>query len=179
MRDIKKVIGKDANHERRMKIVLTVFSTLISTVTIAQVDTCYRGDYSSKTIIHTTPSQEGRIKKSKTKKKNTDNNYSNKKNHDLENQEEDSASIYRLCWQKYYVDGKLFSEGLTYSDCALGKYTEYYPSGKIRAIKYFKTNDTNDWTNFPCSPADGSWTYYREDGTIEKVETYKDGQLVE
>ncbi len=83
------------------------------------------------------------------------------------------------CWLRYFNDnGKMIQEGLSYLDCALGKRIEYYPSGKTKVVMFFKTNDTNEWGSFPCSVADGIWTYYSEIGVIEKTVSYKDGKEI-
>ena len=143
-----------------MKIILIALIFTVSTFAFAQVDTLnYRFHNSTKTIVKTTKVKDGEIVKS--------------------NLEPETIDDCKPCWLKYYdKDGKLLQEGLSYTDCALGKRTEYYQSGKIKAVRFYKTNDTNDWTNFPCSVADGTWTYYNEDGSIEKTETYTDGNKI-
>lgn len=169
-----------------MKIILTSLLLTITTLAFAQVDTInYRPHNSTKTetTVKTTKTKDGKVVKSKTKKKKTkysvDEKKSNQKEYEQATQESKTIDDCKPCWLRYYdTDGKLLQEGLSYSDCALGKRTEYYPSGKIKAIRYFKTNDTNDWTNFPCSVAEGTWTYYKENGTIEKTETYVDGKQI-
>ena len=128
----------------------------------------------------------GRVRKvvtSKTKKKKTkysvDDKKSSKNDYEKATQESKTIDDCKPCWLRYYDrDGKLLQEGLSYSDCALGKRTEYYPSGKLKVVRYYKTNDSNDWTKFPCSVAEGTWTYYKEDGIVEKTEIYIDGKLI-
>lgn len=169
-----------------MKIFLTVFFLAISTLTFAQVDTInYRPHNTTKTetTVKTTKTKDGQVVKSKSKKKKTkysvDEKKSNQRKYDQVTQESKTIDDCKPCWLRYYdTNGKLLQEGLSYSDCALGIRTEYYPSGKIKTIRFFKTNDTNDWTNFPCSIAEGTWTYYKEDGSIEKTENYADGKQI-
>jgi antitoxin component YwqK of YwqJK toxin-antitoxin module len=84
------------------------------------------------------------------------------------------------CWLRYFnKDGLLLQEGLSYMDCALGKRIEYFPSGNIKAIRLFKTNETWNWTDFTCSVPHGTWIYYNEDGTIQKTMIYEDGVIKE
>src|SRR5688572_7142365 len=145
------------------KITLTFLLLAISNLIIAQVDTIdYRPQNSTKTetTVKTTKLKDGKPVKSKTKKKKTkytvEDKKSNKINYDKAVEQSMTISDCKPCWLRYYdKDGNLLQEGLSYSDCALGKRTEYYQSGKIKVIRYFKTNDTNDWSNFPCSVAEG------------------------
>lgn len=70
-----------------------------------------------------------------------------------------------------------------YEDCLCGSYTEYYPE-KIKKVEgQFKSNTTGNWQNIKgrnlCNIRDGIWTYYYENGVIEKTETYVDGKLKE
>jgi antitoxin component YwqK of YwqJK toxin-antitoxin module len=84
------------------------------------------------------------------------------------------------CWLRYFnKDGLLLQEGLSYMDCALGKRIEYYLSGNIKVIRFFKTNETGNWTDFPCSVPHGNWIFYNEDGTIQKTVVYEDGLIKE
>ncbi len=84
------------------------------------------------------------------------------------------------CWLRYFnKEGLLLQEGFSYMDCALGKRIEYYPSGSIKVIRFFKTNETGDWTDFPCSVPHGTWIYFNEDGTIQKSVIYEDGVVKE
>ncbi|MFN8237908.1 MAG: hypothetical protein U0T77_07025 [Chitinophagales bacterium] len=69
-----------------------------------------------------------------------------------------------------------------YEDCLCGSYKEYYPEGALKTEGQFKPNTSGSWENLKyrnmCSIRDGLWTYYFEDGTIEKTETYKEGKLI-
>lgn len=69
-----------------------------------------------------------------------------------------------------------------YEDCLCGSYKEYYPEGAVRTEGQFKVNTTGNWENLKyrnlCSIRDGLWTYYFEDGIIEKTESYNDGKLI-
>lgn len=169
-----------------MKIILTAVLLTISILAFAQVDTInYRPHNSSKTetTVKTTKTKDGKVVKSKAKNKKTkysvDEKKSSKTEYEKSNQESNTIDNCKPCWLRYYdQDGKLLQEGLSYSDCTLGKRTEYYQSSKIKVVRFFKTNDTNDWINFPCSVAEGTWTYYREDGTVEKTETYINGKQI-
>lgn len=170
-----------------MKAVLTLILFTIYSLAFAQVDTINYRPYNTtktETTVKTTVSKDDKIVKKKTKKKKTkytvEDKNATKKQYENATKESSTIGDCKPCWLRYYgKDGKLLQEGLSYTDCALGKRTEYYSSGKIKVIRYYKTNDTNDWTNFPCSVAEGTWTYYKEDGTVEKLEKYKDGKIIE
>lgn len=145
-----------------MKVVLTIVLLIVSTLAFTQVDTInYRPNnvIKNETTVNTTKTKDGKIVKSI--------------------QESNTIDDCNPCWLKYYdQDGNLLQEGLSYSDCALGKRTEYYKSGEIKVLRFFMTNNTNDWINFPCSVETGTWTYYKEDGSVEKTETYIVGKQI-
>jgi antitoxin component YwqK of YwqJK toxin-antitoxin module len=87
------------------------------------------------------------------------------------------------CWLRSYdKSGKLLSEGMSYTDCRLGTFIQYYPSGKVELVGSYRTNETGDWDKYKekglCSVKEGSWVYYKTDGTIEKVEGYENGKLI-
>ena len=84
------------------------------------------------------------------------------------------------CYLKVYnkKSGQLVSESAQYTDCNVGVWIEYYPSGKISRIMHFKENKTNNWKKFPCSVLDGVWKEYKKDGSIVKEEIWKDGKLI-
>lgn len=86
------------------------------------------------------------------------------------------------CWMKdYNLEEELVSEGLYYTDCAVGEIIEYFPSEIIKAKGEFKSNPTDDWKGWyqkgGCKK-EGTWKYYDEKGNLLKTETFKDGQLV-
>jgi len=117
-----------------MKIILTILLFIVSTLILAQVDTInYRPHNSTQTetTVKTTKTKDGKIVKSKTKNKKTkytvDKKKSNKKEYEKSNQESKTIDDCKPCWLRYYdQEDKLLQEGLSYSDCALGKRTEYY-----------------------------------------------------
>lgn len=68
----------------------------------------------------------------------------------------------------YHEDGKSVKQvGLYEKGLAQGKWKVYYPSGKLQR----ETELVNDKRH-------GNRIHYREDGSIEKTEVYKDGQLI-
>lgn len=88
------------------------------------------------------------------------------------------------CYRKTYNEHeKLLNEGPEYAGCHVGKWIEYYPSGKVKLTGHYKVNDSNSWDEIWsrdfCSVQEGIWIYYNEDGTVMKVTRYKDGELVE
>ena len=70
-----------------------------------------------------------------------------------------------------------------YEDCLCGSYTEYYPEKVKKVEGQFKQNTSGNWQNIKsknlCNIRDGIWTYYLENGIVEKTETYVDGKLKE
>ncbi len=73
-------------------------------------------------------------------------------------------------------------EGDFYTDCCIGVYILRYSNGKIKVKGQYNvpTKDLLEKDIFKlgyCRP-DGEWTYYKENGDIEKKETYKNGELV-
>ena len=170
-----------------MKFLLTIIFLAVYLTTFGQVDTIdYRPYNSSKTemTVQTTISKDNQVIKSKRKKKKTkytvDEKKANQKQYVKAQQQTKKIEDCKPCWLRYFnKEDKLLQEGLSYSDCALGKRTEYYPNGKVKVIRFYKNNDNNNWSDFPCSVADGIWTYYARDGTIEKTETYADGLKIE
>ncbi|AZB19038.1 toxin-antitoxin system YwqK family antitoxin [Chryseobacterium indologenes] len=68
----------------------------------------------------------------------------------------------------FHEDGKTIKQQGIYSNgLAEGKWKTYYPSGKLER----ETELVNDKRN-------GKRIFYREDGSIEKTEVYKDGKLI-
>lgn len=68
----------------------------------------------------------------------------------------------------YHEDGKSVKQIGTYENgLATGKWKALYPSGKIQR----ETEFVNDKWN-------GTRVHYRENGSIEKTEVYKDGKLI-
>ena len=85
------------------------------------------------------------------------------------------------CWVKdYNLSEELISEGLYYTDCPIGKMIDYYSTGIIKAQGNYKPNPTNNWANWyqkgGCRK-EGEWKYYDENGTLIKIENYRDGKL--
>ena len=87
----------------------------------------------------------------------------------------------------------------------LGIFTEWYSNGKVKQIETYNKSGWNSWYSYRLEKFSyyyngkvktrknyivhetnlqkekinhGKWTYYNEDGTIQKEENYKDGQLV-
>jgi len=68
----------------------------------------------------------------------------------------------------FHEDGKSIKQiGYYENGLATGKWKTFYKSGKLER----ETELTNDKRN-------GNRVYYREDGSIEKTEVYKDGKLI-
>ena len=159
----------------------------LSNSIFSQLDTINIQPHNSsktETLITKTIFKDEELVKTKSKKKRNkytiDNKKTNKGDYSRINRQSMTIDDCKPCWLRYFDEsGRLFQEGLSYSDCALGERIEYYSSGSIKVSRFYKTNDANDWVNFPCSVADGSWTYYKENGEIERIETYKDGSKIQ
>ena len=70
-----------------------------------------------------------------------------------------------------------------YKSCLCGEYKEYYPDNILKVEGQFKENRLGNLDFFKsknlCNLRDGIWTYYNEDGTVDRTETYIDGKLKE
>ena len=55
-----------------------------------------------------------------------------------------------------------------------GQLTDYYENGQIKEEGNIKPSEYNIH-----GEPDGKWTYYNEDGSIDKVQEYKMGYYVE
>lgn len=81
------------------------------------------------------------------------------------------------CYMRTYSkDGTLLSEGDQYTDCAVGKWKEYYSSGKVKVEGQCKTDSTGLWDENSsgnwCGIREGKWTYYGKNGSIDSVVNY-------
>lgn len=88
------------------------------------------------------------------------------------------------CYAKTYdINEQLIEEGHRYTDCQVGKWIEYYPSGAVKLTGEFKINTTSKWKNAwkrgYCSNEDGTWNYYNEAGNLTKMEIWENGELIE
>ena len=167
-----------------MKFILILAFIATYSIAFAQVDTLNYSPHNTikvETYVTKSDIRKGKLNGRKHRTKyHVDGKRAKQEKYELAMQQSGGLADCKPCWLRYYdTQGRLLQEGLSYSDCALGKRTEYYPSGKPKVIRYYKTNETGDWSNFPCSVAEGTWTYFREDGSIEKTEVYKDGKKVE
>lgn len=78
----------------------------------------------------------------------------------------------------FYDNGKISQEGFynganelgsSYNPYKIGLWIEYYNNGKKSSEKNYNSKGKRD----------GEWTYYNEDGTIDRIKIYKDGELVD
>lgn len=85
------------------------------------------------------------------------------------------------CWQKNYNGkGVLESEGFLYQDCIIGEYRTYNTiTGVLELISRYRSVMKEAKYKPKCTVADGDWIYFKPDGSIKKVEKYKDDILVE
>lgn len=95
----------------------------------------------------------------------------------------DNLNLCRPCYlMTYNKNDKLINEGFQYTDCRIGIWIEYYPTGEVKLIAHYKENDTGNWDRLGarsyCSKKDGSWIYYDIYGRIIKSEKYINGKLI-
>ena len=101
---------------------------------------------------------------------------------------------------KYHKNGNKFSEGEYEHGQKIGEWTEWYKDSRIKKIEIFRHDipstlkkysyhsnrkvyrvgeyKFNQWGQQNITKH-GTWTYYNEDGSPQKEEIYKDGQLIE
>jgi hypothetical protein len=81
----------------------------------------------------------------------------------------------------YDYNDKLLTKGIQYTDCIVGFWIEYFPSGKVKLIGHYKENVTGNWDSAYdkgfCRP-DGIWSYFSEQSKKLYSEIWKDGQFV-
>lgn len=70
-----------------------------------------------------------------------------------------------------------------YQNCLAGDYKEFFSNGKLKTEGQFKKNpDERNWNNLSergiCNLRQGRWTFYSEDGSVQKVEFYENGTLL-
>lgn len=82
----------------------------------------------------------------------------------------------------YNEKGILLNKAVSYTDCRVGQYIQFYKNGKIEIIGHYKENNTGSWDNISekgmCSDKHGTWTYYDKNGNITKTENYIDNNLI-
>lgn len=81
------------------------------------------------------------------------------------------------------VDLKPILAAVSYVECMVGSWIEYYKNGHVKSIGQFKENPTGNWSNLKargyCSVRVGEWKYFDMNGRLIKVEHYNDGVLVQ
>lgn len=93
---------------------------------------------------------------------------------------EPSVATCKPCYLRQMNNkGNLMYEGDFYTDCCIGIYIKRFANGKIKVKGQYRIPATKipDFNKGDCRP-DGEWKYYKENGDIEKIETYKNGELV-
>lgn len=97
-----------------------------------------------------------------------------------------SSGNFKTCkpcvMETYDANEKLQNRAIKYLDCPVGYWINYYPSGKIKTIGYYRENESDKWE--PLWDAGyclkhGTWTDYDENGKITKTERYNFGSLKE
>jgi len=76
-----------------------------------------------------------------------------------------------LLW--YDTTETLLSKGIQYGDCRVGYWIDYYRNGKVKTIGHYKENPPGGF----CSE-NGTWIYYKKDGSIHFYELWKNGVKV-
>ncbi len=78
-------------------------------------------------------------------------------------------------YTKWYDSGQKLEEGSYKNGMKNGKWTYWYVNGQKQREEYFVYQDCllYDYVWYECPT--GEWKYWNEDGTIDKVEKYKNG----
>lgn len=79
----------------------------------------------------------------------------------------------------YDLKGRLLTEGLQYTDCPIGSWTEYHKNGQIKLKGQYRSFLDSVPAPSNCSVRDGQWNYYSSKGGLIKTENYKNGKLLE
>ncbi|UOQ99538.1 hypothetical protein MUN81_08610 [Hymenobacter sp. 5317J-9] len=83
---------------------------------------------------------------------------------------------------RYDKDGHLYTKAVQYTDCGVGFYNEYYPSGKLKITGQHRENDTGKWDDVYdrglCWAKTGEWVFYSETGKVITKEYWKDGTFL-
>lgn len=84
------------------------------------------------------------------------------------------------CVLQYYdINDLLLFEAVSYGECEVGDYKEFYPNGLVKVKGHFKENHSDNWNDFDCSIRDGLWFFYNEKSQIYKIQTWRDGKLID
>ena len=79
------------------------------------------------------------------------------------------------CWQRVYREnGKLYYEGLMFTDCPIGIFKRYDPEGFLVEIQNYKMGEQTT----RCNTKDGDWIYFHN-GKKTKTEIYISDSLVQ
>ncbi len=70
---------------------------------------------------------------------------------------------------------------ITYGDCCVGYWIEYFANGRVKVLGHFKENTTGNWNNIfekGYCREDGVWTYFNKNGKQLYSEIWKEGKLI-
>lgn len=159
--------------KRKIKQIILVLILIISKQVAAQVDTVI---YAPKGYsIEKTCNNRGKRCTYKV-----DDRKVTKAEYGVLSAEQEKVENCKPCWFIYKDSlGKLIYEGDFYQDCCIGTYIERYDNGELKVKGQYKTplNKKPDYSQGDCR-RDGSWTYYKENGDIDKKELYINGELI-
>ena len=156
-----------------MRTIFKIFFLLITLSMTAQVDTM--------TVVSDHTTIEKKCSGSKCKYW-VDNKLVSPKEYN-KHLNEPSMATCKPCYLKQKdSNGNILYEGDFYTDCCIGTYIKRYSNGKIKIKGQYKLPpkdilDKNIYDLGYCRQ-EGEWKYYKENGEIEKIETYKGGELV-
>jgi hypothetical protein len=179
------VIIRHENHrEINMKpIIVFLFATIISNLTLAQIDW---------TKTDTTKSV---YKNLKTKKFYALSYTYGGTDYEIENKVVTKKTFqkYHKTWKNmenckpcilltYDINDHLIFKGIQYVEIQVGYWIEYYPNGKVKLIGHYKENSKGNWNDFfnveDLQKEDGVFTFYNENGEELYSEYWKEGQFV-
>lgn len=76
----------------------------------------------------------------------------------------------------------LLTESVSYTDCPVGWYKEYYRNGKLKVQGYHKENPTGNWKDIYergyCGVRDSVWTYFGPGGDTLYQEFWDNGKFL-
>ena len=84
--------------------------------------------------------------------------------------------------KSYDENNNLLRESVSYTDCEVGWFKDYYLNGKIKLIGSYKENPTANWEDLDergyCNVPHGEWKYFEETGNMLYSEFWENGNFI-